>query len=161
MPPFPTIPVLHAAYAAGQDPRTVVAEAYRRLAAVDDPGIFLALVPEEVAQAAAAALPPFDPGVMPLWGVPFAVKDNIDVAGLPTTAACPDYAYTPTETAPAVARLQAAGAIGTASGCSWWTPRRPGSPAAATRPRTACVQPRSRSRTSGSVSTRSSARSVT
>jgi allophanate hydrolase len=111
VPPFPTIPVLHAAYAAGQDPRTVVAEAYRRLAAVDDPGIFLALVPEEVAQAAAAALPPFDPGVMPLWGVPFAVKDNIDVAGLPTTAACPDYAYTPTETAPAVARLQAAGAI--------------------------------------------------
>ena len=44
MPPFPTIPLLHAAYADGRDPRTVVAEAYRRLAAVDDPGIFLALV---------------------------------------------------------------------------------------------------------------------
>ena len=111
VPPFPTIPALHAAYATGQDPRTVVAEAYRRLAAVDDPGIFLALVPEAEAQAAAAALPPFDPVSMPLWGVPFAVKDNIDVAGLPTTAACPDFAYTPTETAPTVARLLAAGAI--------------------------------------------------
>ncbi|MCJ2016238.1 allophanate hydrolase [Methylobacterium sp. E-065] len=111
VPPFPTIPALHAAYATGQDPRTVVAEAYRRLAAVDDPGIFLALVPEAEAQAAAAALPFFDPVSMPLWGVPFAVKDNIDVAGLPTTAACPDFAYTPTETAPAVARLLAAGAI--------------------------------------------------
>ncbi len=100
MPPFPTIPLLHAAYADGRDPRTVVAEAYRRLAAVDDPGIFLALVPEAEALAQAAALPPFDPVSRPLWGVPFAVKDNIDVAGLPTTAACPDFAYTPTETRP-------------------------------------------------------------
>ncbi|WP_457107996.1 allophanate hydrolase [Methylobacterium sp. P5_C11] len=111
MPPFPTLPLLHAAYAAGLDPRAVVAEAYRRLAAVDDPGIFLALVPEIEAREAAAALPPFDPAAMPLWGVPFAVKDNIDVAGLPTTAACPDFACTPAETAPAVARLLAAGAI--------------------------------------------------
>ncbi|QGY03154.1 allophanate hydrolase [Methylobacterium mesophilicum SR1.6/6] len=111
MPPFPTIPLLHAAYADGLDPRAVVAAAYRRIAEVDDPGIFLALVPEADAQAAAAALPPFDPVSMPLWGVPFAVKDNIDVAGLPNTAACPDFAYSPTETAPAVARLLAAGAI--------------------------------------------------
>jgi allophanate hydrolase len=111
VPPFPTIPLLHAAYADGLDPRAVVAEAYRRLAAVDDPGIFLALVPEAEARGAAAALPPFDPASKPLWGVPFAVKDNIDVAGLPTTAACPDFAHTPAETAPAVARLRAAGAI--------------------------------------------------
>jgi len=111
VPPFPTISLLHAAYADGLDPRAVVAEAYRRIAAVDDPGIFLALVLEAEALAAAAALPPFDPATMPLWGVPFAVKDNIDVAGLPTTAACPGFAHTPAETAPAVARLLAAGAI--------------------------------------------------
>ena len=47
----------------------------------------------------------------PLFGVPFAVKDNIDVAGIPTTAACPEYAYTPTESAPIATLLQAAGAI--------------------------------------------------
>ncbi|HPA39589.1 MAG TPA: amidase family protein, partial [Phenylobacterium sp.] len=49
--------------------------------------------------------------VLPLAGVPFAVKDNIDVAGLPTTAACPAYAYTPAVSAEVVARLIAAGAI--------------------------------------------------
>ncbi|CAG9982164.1 unnamed protein product [Clonostachys byssicola] len=46
-----------------------------------------------------------------LYGVPFAVKDNIDVAHLPTTAACPEYKYVPTESAPVVSLLVAAGAI--------------------------------------------------
>src|SRR5258706_11455394 len=48
---------------------------------------------------------------MPLFGVPFAVKDNIDVAGLPTTAACPAFARTPPTHAHAVAQLIAAGAV--------------------------------------------------
>lgn len=48
---------------------------------------------------------------LPLFGVPFAVKDNIDVAGLPTTAACPAFAYTPDRSARVVQRLQQAGAI--------------------------------------------------
>ncbi|MCG9917021.1 MAG: allophanate hydrolase [Phenylobacterium sp.] len=48
---------------------------------------------------------------LPLAGVPFAVKDNIDVAGLPTTAACPAFAYVPEATATVVARLLAAGAV--------------------------------------------------
>jgi allophanate hydrolase len=48
---------------------------------------------------------------MPLYGVPFAVKDNIDVAGVPTTAACPAFSYVPRETAHAVAKLEEAGAI--------------------------------------------------
>ena len=48
---------------------------------------------------------------LPLYGIPFAVKDNIDVAGLPTTAACPAYAYIPGRSATAVEKLEAAGAI--------------------------------------------------
>lgn len=47
----------------------------------------------------------------PLWGIPFAVKDNIDLKGYPTTAACPDYSYVPEESATVPARLIEAGAI--------------------------------------------------
>src|SRR6476660_8023105 len=47
----------------------------------------------------------------PLFGIPFAVKDNIDVANYPTTAACPDFAYTPSESATVVRRLMDTGAI--------------------------------------------------
>ena len=46
----------------------------------------------------------------PLWGVPFALKDNIDVEGFPTTAACKDFTYQPEESAPAVQALLNAGA---------------------------------------------------
>ncbi|MEJ0011768.1 MAG: allophanate hydrolase [Bauldia sp.] len=102
---------LHAAYAAGADPAMAIDTVYRRLAAAADPGIFIALVDESAARAAASALPKFDPARYPLWGVPFAVKDNIDVAGIPTTAGCREFAYTPTASAPVVDRLLAAGAI--------------------------------------------------
>lgn len=102
---------LHAAFASGLPPTAVLAEAYRRLAVAEDPAIFITLRDQVEALAEAQALPPFDPETFPLWGVPFAVKDNIDVAGLPTTAACPAFAYEPTRDAVAVARLRAAGAI--------------------------------------------------
>ncbi|MBI1205744.1 MAG: allophanate hydrolase [Azospirillum sp.] len=103
---------LHSRYAAGSlSAAEVVALACHRIAAAEDPGIFLHLVPREQALAAARALPNFDPERYPLWGIPFAVKDNIDVAGLPTTAACPDFAYVPQASAPAVDRLLSAGAI--------------------------------------------------
>lgn len=52
-----------------------------------------------------------DPQQFPLWGIPFAVKDNIEVAGWPVTAGCPDYAYEPEQHAAVVERLVAAGAI--------------------------------------------------
>ncbi|CAG9233499.1 allophanate hydrolase [Burkholderia vietnamiensis] len=59
----------------------------------------------------AHALAAREPASLPLYGVPFAIKDNIDLAGIPTTAGCPAYAYTPERSAPVVARLIAAGAI--------------------------------------------------
>lgn len=102
---------LHAAYAKGLPLGTVVAEVFRRLAGVDDPGIFIHLAAESEVLAAAATLGPFDPEAKPLWGIPFAVKDNIDVAGMPTTAACPEFTYTPTQDATVVALLRAAGAL--------------------------------------------------
>ena len=55
-----------------------------------------------------------DPGTLdrlPLYGVPYAIKDNIDAAGLPTTAACPAFSYVPQRSATVVERLEAAGAI--------------------------------------------------
>lgn len=48
---------------------------------------------------------------LPLYGVPFAIKDNIDALGWPTTAGCPAFGYTPADDATVVARLRAAGAI--------------------------------------------------
>lgn len=102
---------LHAAYAAGTTPVEVIETVWARLSVIADPGIFITLRPESDLNAAARDLPPFDPKRFPLWGLPCAVKDNIDVAGLPTTAACPDFAYTPSADAPVVARLRAAGAI--------------------------------------------------
>ncbi len=82
---------------------------YARVRAWADPALFIALRPEEEALALAKALA--GKTHLPLFGVPFVVKDNIDVAGLPTTAGCPEFAYTPMVSAFAVARLEAAGAI--------------------------------------------------
>ncbi len=56
-------------------------------------------------------LDPADAAELPLWGIPFAIKDNIDLSGTETTAACPDYAYTPSSHAPVVERLIQAGAV--------------------------------------------------
>src|SRR5712671_3015064 len=66
---------------------------------------------EKEALAEAEGLTAKEGAQLPLYGVPVAVKDNIDVAGLPTTAACPAFAYSPSHDATSVARLRAAGAI--------------------------------------------------
>jgi len=105
--PF-TIDALQQAYRAGLRPEMVIAEAFRRLDAVGDAGIFIHQARE---QALAEARALGAPDGRPLWGIPFAAKDNIDVAGMPTTAACPDFAYHPATDAFVVARLCAAGAI--------------------------------------------------
>jgi len=102
---------LHTAYADGLDPAAVLAEFRRRLAEANDPGIFLHLTGASALADQVAALGTFDPVAKPLWGIPFAIKDNIDALGAPTTAACPEYAYEVSEDAFVVAQLRAAGAI--------------------------------------------------
>ena len=76
-----------------------------------DPAIWITRLADADIVSQARALEAEGPRGRRLWGVPFAVKDNIDIAGLPTTAGCPGYAYTPTVTAPAVQRLLDAGAL--------------------------------------------------
>lgn len=101
-----------AAHRAGTaTPTETVARTYARIRAHADPAMFIALRDEAEALAEAKALEAAGHKDLPLYGVPFAVKDNIDVAGLPTTAACPAFAYKPTHDATAVAKLRAAGAI--------------------------------------------------
>lgn len=84
-----------------------VHDAFDRIDAVDRPEVWITLRTRAAVVAEAEAVDP----TLPLAGLLFAVKDNIDVAGLPTTAASRSYAYTPTEDATAVARLRAAGAV--------------------------------------------------
>ena len=92
-------------------PEATVARTYARIRAHGDPAIFITLRDEADALAEAAALAAKGDTGLPLYGVPVAVKDNIDVAGLPTTAACPAFAYDPGKDATCVAKLRRAGAI--------------------------------------------------
>ncbi len=104
---------LGALYAQGRTLHDTMDAVAARLQAPGDPATFIAACDREELRREADALlrrAP-KPNSLPLWGVPFAVKDNIDVAGLPTTAACPAFAYTPSRDAFVVARLRAAGAI--------------------------------------------------
>ncbi len=93
------------------NPEETVARSFARIRAHDDPAIFISLRDEADALAEARALAKRDAASLPLFGVPVAIKDNIDAAGFPTTAACPAFSYQPEADATAVARLRAAGAI--------------------------------------------------
>lgn len=101
--------------AAHLDSRQTIAQTinatYARHREHGDAAMFITLRPEAEVLAEAAALQAEGPRGRRLWGIPVAVKDNIDVAGLPTTAACPGFAYVPTQDATAVARLKAQGAL--------------------------------------------------
>lgn len=103
-----TVADWQAAYAAGAGPYILLTDLLARLQPTDPAWIHVCTPEQLVAQL--AALPPRGPAT-PLWGVPLAVKDNIDVAGMPTTAACPAFAHQPEHSATCVQRLQAAGAI--------------------------------------------------
>ncbi len=91
----------------------VMAEVRRRIAAYADPAVWIDRLGELEITAQIAAVESARGAVkkLPLYGIPFAVKDNIDVAGRPTTAACPAFAYTPAKSATVVRKLCEAGAI--------------------------------------------------
>lgn len=104
---------LRAAYQQGRTtPLDVIEALLRRWDAEGDPhGVWISRFDAATLRGYARALSGRDPASLPLYGVPFAVKDNIDVAGLPTTAACPAFAYHPQRHATVVQRLVEAGAI--------------------------------------------------
>jgi len=93
------------------DPLDLVRELIARRRQHADAGIWITPLSEALLLSRAEALRTQDPASLPLYGIPFAIKDNIDLAGSPTTAACPDFAYTPARSATVVERLIAAGAI--------------------------------------------------
>lgn len=108
LPPTLDITTLREGYRKGEfTPDEVIGALYRRIREAGDPGVWISLVPEETARGTARNVDVS----LPLAGIPFAVKDNIDVAGMATTAGCPAFAYTAEETAPVVERLQKAGAV--------------------------------------------------
>src|SRR5687768_6055573 len=105
------ITALHHAYRTGTlSPVGLVEALYARMERDATPNVWIQRIPREEALARARELGAFSEA-LPLYGVPFAVKDNIDVAGMPTTAACPAFAYRPERSAPVVEALLAAGAL--------------------------------------------------
>ena len=103
--------ILDAYRSGAASPADIVARSFARIRAHDDPAIFIALRAEADVLADARALQQAGDKMLPLYGIPVSIKDNIDVKGLPTTAACPAYSYRPQNDATCVAKLREAGAI--------------------------------------------------
>jgi allophanate hydrolase len=100
------------AYRSGAvSPADVIVRSFERIRAHGDQAIFITLREEAEVLAEARTLARTGDKTLPLFGIPVAVKDNIDVHGLPTTAACPAYLYRPLRDATCVARLREAGAL--------------------------------------------------
>jgi len=107
-----TIAELRDRYRTGRDtPAQVVARLLATSADADPHHVWITRLglPQVMAYVDALAGKPVES--LPLYGIPFVIKDNIDLAGVPTTAGCPDFAYTPPHSATVVERLIAAGAI--------------------------------------------------
>ncbi|KAL4810882.1 amidase signature domain-containing protein [Aspergillus unguis] len=106
---------LRTSYAKGEiTPSAVVNQVYDRIESYPDKAVWIHLVPRERALEAAAGLVNSHPNlesIPPLYGVPFSIKDSIDIAGIPTTVGCPSYAYTPEKTAHLVQKILEAGGI--------------------------------------------------
>ena len=115
-----TLPEWQQAYRDGASPAALLGALRGRLAARQRDAAVIRLISDAELQArlaaldAAAAKHPDRAALLaalPLFGVPFAVKDNIDIAGIETTAACPAFSHRAERSATAVQRLEAAGAV--------------------------------------------------
>lgn len=102
---------LKKAYKEGLSPRTLVATIKETIARHASNPIWIYVLSDEELEPYLARLETPEAHSLPLYGIPFAIKDNIDLAGIPTTAACPDFRYVPQTSAYVVARLIEAGAI--------------------------------------------------
>ena len=103
---------LKAAYASGElTPAAVIDNILARATEYEGYNIWITRLTRDQIQPYLDALASKDPATTPLWGVPFAIKDNIDLAGIPTTAACREFAYTPDDNAFLIQQLINAGAI--------------------------------------------------
>ncbi|MCK6188279.1 allophanate hydrolase [Pseudomonas sp. EYE_354] len=105
--------VLRARYLSGQlSPRSLILALREQAQALNpDFNMFIHLLSVQELEPYLAALEASRIEDLPLYGVPFAIKDNIDLAGIPTTAACPAYAYTPEHSATVVQKLINLGAV--------------------------------------------------
>ena len=92
-------------------PREVIEVVLARIAGAPEQHVWISRLSGEQVDPYVRALETKTPDTLPLYGIPFAIKDNIDLANVPTTAACPEHAYTPERSAYVVQRLIDAGAI--------------------------------------------------
>ena len=95
----------------GAKPIDVIVEALRRARDPAHPSVWITLLTYEQVRVYVDALDPERFNELPLFGIPFAIKDNLDLTGVPTTCACPDFAYLPKNSAYVVERLIKAGAV--------------------------------------------------
>lgn len=100
------------AYRGGElTPRTVIETLHEKADRYDEHNIWIHQLSRDEIEPYLQALETRSPEELPLYGIPFAIKDNIDLAGIPTTAGCAEYAYTPKKSAFVVQQLIDAGAI--------------------------------------------------
>jgi len=107
-----TLAHLRAGYRAGHfAPRDIIGSLLDQVDAGAEQHVWITRLSRAQVMVHVDALDPAAIDRLPLYGIPFVIKDNIDLAGVPTTAGCPEYAYTPERSATVVERLVAAGAI--------------------------------------------------
>ncbi|MDX1692753.1 MAG: allophanate hydrolase [Ketobacteraceae bacterium] len=107
-----SIKALREGYLSGElSPDAVIMDCLAKIEKDENSHAWIATLPAHELKSYLRALAQMPIEDHPLWGIPFAVKDNIDLAGCATTAACPDFAYQPDESAFVVKQLIAAGAV--------------------------------------------------